>query len=153
MKFRIEQIETDLAGVIHATDLSFWIRLTKSLRATLKIEQNNQELMIIVPEGFTTNGASVPRWFWWVPGFCPLARSLIGASIHDYLYDKACLGIVYVFDIEDATIPGALKVRPLTRAESDQVLRLAMQADGENWMVRWLYWLCVRLFARSHFRR
>jgi hypothetical protein len=41
---------------------------------------------IIVPEGFVTNGASIPRFLW---SFCydPFHPKIItGAVIHDYLY-------------------------------------------------------------------
>lgn len=37
---------------------------------------------IYVPAGFTTDGASVPRWAW--PVFPPVGRYFAAAVVHDY---------------------------------------------------------------------
>lgn len=152
MKFRIDQIDTNVSGTIYANDSKTTVKLSQALHATLQVVWDKQEIQIVVPSGFVTDGASVPRWFWWIPGFAPMSRSFVGAVLHDYLYDKACLGYVYVMEY-DELVTDAWKVRALTRAECDQVLRLAMAADGENWLVRWTYWSFVRVFAKSHFRK
>ena len=42
---------------------------------------------IVIPKGFITDGATVPRWFWIVvPPFKP--RHLPAVIVHDYLIDK-----------------------------------------------------------------
>ena len=42
----------------------------------------------IVPKGFETDGASIPRIFWSIAG-CPLKAKYVKAAIlHDYLYSK-----------------------------------------------------------------
>jgi Protein of unknown function (DUF1353) len=38
-----------------------------------------------VPRGFQFDGASVPRWLWWLKGFSPLDRSIVAALAHDWL--------------------------------------------------------------------
>lgn len=41
---------------------------------------------MVVPKGFEFDGASVPRWIWWIHGFAPWERdTLLAALIHDYL--------------------------------------------------------------------
>ena len=39
---------------------------------------------IIVPEGFKTDGASIPRWFWWIEN--PFGQALYAAVVHDFEY-------------------------------------------------------------------
>lgn len=36
-----------------------------------------------IPRGFITDGASVPRWLWWL--FPPIDRYFTAALVHDYL--------------------------------------------------------------------
>lgn len=81
--------------------------------------------VIVVPAGFVTDYASVPR--------IPLAYLLAGghakkaAVIHDYLYRT----------------PNAF-VPPVTRAQADAVFEEAMAASGQPWWRRKLMWLGVR---------
>lgn len=43
---------------------------------------------VVIPEGFTTDGASVPRFLWWY--ISPIDPGIFRAAVlHDYLY---CLG-------------------------------------------------------------
>jgi len=68
---------------------------------TLKTERLNNQLWVVledfkvdlgetivsVPKGFVTNGASVPRIFWWL--CAPMAGPFGEASVvHDYLYSS-----------------------------------------------------------------
>lgn len=49
--------------------------------------ENYQVENVIVPKGYETNGADVPRAFWWfVPPFKP--KFLPAIIIHDYLCDR-----------------------------------------------------------------
>ncbi len=80
---------------------------------------------IVVPKGFVTDFASVPR--------LPFAYLVAGghaeapAVIHDYLYRRG----------------GS------TRAQADAVFREAMAADDQPWWRRNLMWAAVRLFGWS----
>ena len=98
------------------TDPARW-RLNKAL-----IYETTAEKLIIVPGGFETDFASVPR--------LPLAYLLTGdtahraAVLHDWLY----------------TAPVKC-----SRAEADAVLREASAASGVPWWRRWLMWAAVRI--------
>ena len=83
--------------------------------------------LIVVPAGFVTDFASVPR--------LPLAYLLTGdtahsaAVVHDYLYE---------------TGTG-------TKADADRVFLEAMEAIGEDrWRRTLMYW-AVRIFGRGNF--
>jgi len=46
-----------------------------------------QSPFMLIPKGFITDGASVPRFFWW---FASPTGDLFEASIvHDYMYENA----------------------------------------------------------------
>jgi hypothetical protein len=42
----------------------------------------------VVPAGYVFDGASIPRMFWWIPGFSPMGIHLWAALVHDYLCDN-----------------------------------------------------------------
>jgi len=48
---------------------------------------------LILPEGFRFDAASVPRLFWWIPGFSPVGVLMIPALIHDYAYRRGYLPV------------------------------------------------------------
>lgn len=82
---------------------------------------------VIVPAGFETNFASVPR--------IPVAFELAGGKaneasvVHDYLYSRADL---------------------CTRAQADAVFKEAMGLTGvPAWRAN-IMWAAVRLFGQSH---
>lgn len=95
------------------------------LVANLKYQTHDGEL-IIVPKGFITNFASVPR--------IPLAFLLAGdvadapSVIHDYLYSRKVAATHYY-----------------TRADADRIFREAMEDDGIWLWRRWLMWTGVRI--------
>ena len=41
---------------------------------------------VVVPVGFKTDGASIPRGFWWLIGSPFTGKYLRAALVHDYLY-------------------------------------------------------------------
>jgi hypothetical protein len=78
---------------------------------------------VVVPEGFETDFASVPR--------LPLAYLLAGntghraAVIHDYLY----------------------ATQPVSRSMADGIFRRALSDDGEPWWRAQIMYAAVRLFG------
>lgn len=81
----------------------------------------------VVPAGFLTDFASVPR--------VPIVWELDGdiaedcATLHDWLYSTGLL----------------------SRSEADYTLRIAMQEQGFGWARRWSLWLGVRLFGAEFY--
>jgi hypothetical protein len=94
-------------------------RLTSSLRYWSAI----LDRMIVVPEGFVTDFASVPRlpFVYWFTG----GKFQAAAVIHDWLYRR--------------------RSEKVSRAEADAVLAEAMKALG-YWLPRqWFVWAGVRI--------
>jgi hypothetical protein len=52
-----------------------------------RLAKDFSALDITVPEGFRTDGASVPRALWWM--FDPAGELFEAAVVHDYMYSKA----------------------------------------------------------------
>ena len=88
----------------------------------------NDGRVIIVPEGFETNLASVPAIFW--PILPRDGDYAPAAIVHDWLY--GC---------------HELDGRPCTRAEADGVMLEAMEALGVGWLRRWTLYAAVRVGA------
>lgn len=81
----------------------------------------------IVPAGFESDGASVPRFFWRVV-FPPTdTRALRAAVIHDWLYRHQPKG--------------------WTRAQADALFRRLLIEDGVPSWRAWLAWAGVRAFG------
>jgi len=79
---------------------------------------------VIVPDGFETDLASVPRiplvfWFWG-------GRSHREGVLHDYLYRKDSIPVV-------------------ARDVADRIFYEAMACRGKSWNVRWFMFLGVRV--------
>lgn len=81
----------------------------------------------VVPQGFRTDLASVPRVpvAYWLCG----GRANKPATLHDWLYSE---GVV-------------------ARAVADAVFLEAMEAVGVPWLYRFLMWAGVRLGGASHY--
>ena len=76
----------------------------------------------VVPDGFVTDFASVPRFWWrWVP---PAGDYAAAAVVHDWLYRTAGVGI--------------------TRFMADALFRDLMEALGVPAWKRWAMWAMVR---------
>lgn len=84
-------------------------------------ESDVAQKVFIVPEGFVTDFASVPR--------IPLAFLLTGDSAHE-------AAVVHDF---------AYSRQNITRSLADAVFREAMQVTGEPGWKSWLMWAGVRL--------
>ena len=93
-------------------------RVLWKLEAPL-IYQGKKE-RFVVPAGFITDFASVPRILWWI--FPPYGEFTKAAVVHDYLYDCG-----YV-----------------SRGDSDGIFRRIMRELHTRITRRWLMWLGVR---------
>ena len=89
-KFKINAV--DLAG------LGFFAKMVKVIksRPSLTLTEDwivtlPDGLKLIVPAGFTTDLASVPRIFWAIPGFSPFGPLLFGSILHDFGYQYGYL--------------------------------------------------------------
>lgn len=85
---------------------------------------------IKVPEGFHTDGASVPRVFWNI--FSPFGDYFCAALIHDYLYSP--------------------NNRWFDRASSDRIFLDAMEDAGVPWLRRRVIYRAVRVGGWSSFK-
>ncbi len=91
---------------------------------------------IVVPVGFITDFASVPRLFWWLVS--PWGKYGKAAIVHDFLYQKHG----YYFD--GSTIGTWV---PVDRWQADHEFLLGMVALGAApWRRKLMYW-GVRLFG------
>ena len=82
-------------------------------------------ITITVPAGFTTDFASIPRFFWRV--LPPTGSYGKAAVIHDAIYRTPAV--------------------PFTRAEADQIFHDAMKDLGVGWLTRNTMFRAVRLFG------
>ena len=106
--------------MVKSLDDERW-ELTQPLRYETRDGQR-----IVVPKGFITDFASVPR--------IPIAFFLAGntahkpAVIHDWLYSA-----------------NVAPKKCFTRCEADRILREAMKDEGIWWWRRWFMWIGVRI--------
>lgn len=124
-----------------------------------------QREKFIVPAGFTTDLASVPKFLWWI--LPPFGRHSRAAVLHDWLYTTAP-EIVTAVAFENRLEPGralaemrgvcgqivVTKQRaPITRKNADRLFRRAMRNSGvSNWRSNAMY-LGVRLGGRRAWNR
>jgi hypothetical protein len=86
---------------------------------------------VIVPAGFVTDGASIPRLFWSLMG--PFGLYFEAAIVHDFLYSTGGCGA-------------------LSRLQCDLIFLEAMTAIGVSWLTRSIIYRAVRIGAASHFQ-
>jgi hypothetical protein len=92
--------------------------LTAPYRVRIASNFNGQHIgIIVVPNGFSTDFASVPRMLWRV--LPPFGEYMLAAVVHDYLYSR-----------------GKYK-----RKTADLVFRFLMQRlHVDSWKLRTMYW-------------
>ena len=105
-------------------------KVTKSFRFYLSDDHPN--VWAYVPAGFLTDGASVPRPFWWL--IPPFGEHGQAAVLHDLLCETSTM-----FEKE-------LPVH-VSRKQADEIFREAMKATGVGWLKRNFMYVCVRLWA------
>ncbi len=107
-----------------------YYKVTRSFRYYLSEDRPNT--WAYVPAGFLTDGATVPRPFWWlVPPFGEHGQA---AVLHDILCETATM-----FENE---IPYSV-----SRKEADKIFREALKASGVGWFKRNLMYAAVRVWA------
>jgi len=120
-------------GPLQSEDFNDGIRV-RLLRALRYVGHRGD--LVIVPDGFVTDLASIPRCLW--PIFPPRGRYNRAAVVHDYLYGTH-----------------HTEWRPADRLTADRIFREAMVDLGVWRPVRWCVWLGVRLggvraWSRKH---
>lgn len=84
----------------------------------------------VVPKGFKTDFASIPRIFWNI--IAPIGKHTLPSVLHDYLYEYgASLGI--------------------SRKEADKIFWDAMIESHVARITANVMWFCVRAFAKFHY--
>lgn len=100
-------------------------------------------LLYTVPAGFVTDGASIPRSLWGIPGLAPYGRCTRSAIAHDWLYSVMSgpkIGFrPYAPDSEK-------------RLFADLVWDAGLKADGENLVIRKLTYAGIRIGGASHWK-
>lgn len=107
---------------------------------------------VTVPEGFITDGASIPKPFWSLAGLKPDGLYRAAAVIHDYFYafrgdppDGSFIRLDPA-TMEWVTVRKADKAA-LTRKEIDDLfIRIMREAGVDGWAANSMYW-SVRVFG------
>lgn len=88
--------------------------------------------VIVIPKGFKTDFASIPRIFWNI--IAPIGKWTLPSVLHDYLYSEGYrLGI--------------------SRKQADKIFYQAMRKSFVAPITANIMWACVRLFARKHYNK
>lgn len=95
---------------------------------------DNPESKLIVPKGFVTDFASIPRIFRNILPVTGTKKNPYGKSavLHDFLYDRTC---VYCY----------------SRKEADDIFLESMKAVGVSKFVSYLLYYSVRWFGKKHY--
>ena len=92
----------------------------------------NDHYVIVIPKGFKTDFASIPRIFWNI--IAPIGKWTLPSVLHDYLYSEGYrLGI--------------------SRKQADKIFYQAMRKSFVAPITANIMWACVRLFARKHYNK
>lgn len=92
----------------------------------LRYQIKNTPHEIVVPAGFLTDLASIPRALWWFES--PIDRSMAGAIIHDYLYwDQTCSK-----DEADAVLFVAMRESGVSTFKTDAVYTAVRTPIGQG---------------------
>ena len=92
-----------------------------------------------MPEGYISDGSSIPKIFWSLIG-SPMGESAQSGFLHDFLYTKQ--GNVQ-------TLIGF----PISRKRCDDIFLESMKVLKINFFKRRLIWLAVRIFGETAWRK
>lgn len=122
----------------------------KHLTAPLwgRTDIKGERLAFLIPKGFKTDFASIPRIFWLF--IAPTDSTiLVPAIIHDYLYSRR---FVLACEMKEGKLSKKkVKVR-FSRVEADLILREKMRSFKANIIKRNLVFIVVRLFGWLHYK-
>ena len=90
----------------------------------------------IIPKGFITDLASIPRALWWIPGLAPFEIGPSGPIAHDAIYQ----GLVG-------------RDLGVDRRRADEILRVFCRCDGVGRIRSFVVWAAVRMFGWLAWRR
>lgn len=105
------------------------IKLLRTGPTTAVLLESVELFGVVIPEGYTTDGASVPRAFYNI--IARFTDALPAALVHDIRYDPP--ENVY-----------GLKVRALRRSEADSEFYRNLRASGVSRRRAWLAYSAVR---------
>lgn len=96
---------------------------------------------IIVPRGFCSDLASIPRWLWWL--VAPFELSLAAPLVHDYAYAHGGRVMILTYD-------RVRRYTYLSRGRVDRAFYELMREEGVWWWRRWAAYHAVRVFGAKH---
>lgn len=105
----------------------------------------DREDTIVVPAGFVTDLASIPRLVWSI--YPPDGPWVKAAVVHDFLYDTQGDGLW------GRDSRGVSRARPYCRNEADAILLEGMIDRRIGWRERTVIWISVRLGGAAGWRR
>ena len=127
---------------IESATATTW-RLTRPL-----IWTGTQGDTFVVPTGFVTDFASVPRFLHWV--ISPYGAYTRAAVLHDWLL----VSLAAWWKERDADDPVmAASLPPANSRDADGIFRRVMQDLGVPWAKRWTMWTAVRWASLFNARR
>lgn len=104
-----------------------------------------QQDTIVVPAGFVTDLASIPRLVWtFYPPDGPWVKAPV---VHDFLYDTQGDGLW------GRQADGVSRASPYSREEADGILLEGMIDRRIGWLERTVIWIAVRLGGHGGWRR
>lgn len=118
---------------------------------TADIIRNGVHLQIIVPKGFKTDLASIPRILWTISGMDPDGLYRGAAVVHDYLYSMKVKGAP--FSAVLTKLPtGTITKLAYTREQCDDIFSQVMRQAGEEESKIHIMWQAVRTFGWLYYR-
>lgn len=107
------------------------------LQRDLAYRTGNSDDKVLVPAGFVTDLASIPRWCWTI--LPPDGQWVKAAIVHDFLY--ATSGTAHW----KRRFDGRTRADPYTRKEVDGIFCEALKNRGVDTVRRSILWSAVRL--------
>jgi hypothetical protein len=121
---RVDRVKAAVGQPVLYGDDRLWI-LGQALTAIVDGD------LVTVPRGFTTDGASIPRFGTWLTGWGPWEEpQRWGAIVHDWLYCSS----------------------GVSKAWADRAFRAVLASEGAGIVRRWAMYLAVRLFGGHAYR-